>query len=135
MYALHQGGQAVRMTLSSDGTSAKVPDMRDMSSPRITSRELALPYVAGSASVKGKTLFLTLTNCHATESCDAQVQLLADVANGATARVLSGGIHAHNTYDKPEAIQPQAHEVKANGASVTVPLPPASIVTVEMALN
>jgi alpha-N-arabinofuranosidase len=135
MYALHQGGQAVRMTLTSDGTTVKMPDLRDMTSPRLTSRELSLPYVAGSASVKGKSLFLTLTNCHATESIDAQVKLLAGAANGARARVLSGEIHARNTFDKPETIQPQAHEVKANGASLTVPLPPASVVAVEVALS
>jgi alpha-L-arabinofuranosidase len=66
---------------------------------------------------------------------DAQVQLLAGAASGATARVLSGEIHDRNTFDKPEAIQPQAHEVKASGASLTVPMPPASIVSVEVALR
>ena len=135
MYAPHQGGRAVHMTLTSEGTSVKVPDMRDMTSPRITHRELALPYIAGSASLKGNTLFITLTNCHATDSVDAQVQLLAGVANSATARVLSGEIRTRNTFDQPEAIQPQAHEVKASGASLTVPMPPASIVSVEVALR
>jgi alpha-N-arabinofuranosidase len=135
MYAPHQGGTAVRMTLTSDGATVALPGMRDMVSLRVVDREVALPYVAGSASVKGKALFLTLTNCHATESVDAQVQLLAGAANGAKARVLSGKIHAHNTYDKPEALQPQPLEVKASGASLTVPLPPASIVSVELALR
>jgi alpha-N-arabinofuranosidase len=134
MYAPHQGGQAVRITLNSDGTNLEMPT-RDMVSMRVINHQVALPYVAGSASVKGKSLFLTLTNCHATESIDAQVKLLAGAANGAKARVLSGEIHARNTFDKPEAIQPQAHEVKANGASLTVPLPPASVAAVEVALS
>ena len=98
-------------------------------------KEGSLPMIGGSASMKGKTLFLTLTNCHATQANETTVNLLGGgQANGAAARVLAGEIHAHNTFEQPETIQPDPFTAKAEGASFTVTLPPASVVALEINL-
>ncbi len=60
----------------------------------------SLTYIVGnvgSGTVRG-TAFLTLTNSHATQAIDLDVELLAGAtADGATARVLAGEIHAQGT--------------------------------------
>jgi alpha-L-arabinofuranosidase len=125
MYAPHQGGTAVRTTVETESVTFKARDGED-----------DLPLVAGSASVKGKTLFLTLTNSHATEAIDVSVELLGGAsAVGGSARVLSGEIHAHNTFDVPEALAPTTFDVRVEGQAMKIPLPAASVVAVEMRLT
>ena len=122
MYAPHQGGEALRMLIETEIISFKNG-----------SKEGALPAVAGSASLKGKTLFLTLTNSHASQTQEVTVDLLGGAkAAGGKARALAGEIHAHNTFEQPEALAPAAYTVKAEGASIHLTLPPAAVVAVEI---
>ncbi len=124
MYAPHQGGAAVDCLVETEDIGFAKKE-----------RQATLPAVAGSASLKGKNLFLTLTNSHATQSIRVDVRLLGGAkAAGGAARVLSGDIHAHNTFAQPCALTPQPFEVVADGASFVVELPPAAVVAVEMSL-
>ncbi|MCU0522422.1 MAG: alpha-N-arabinofuranosidase [Anaerolineae bacterium] len=126
MYAPHQGGMAVRTTVETDTV------------PVVTARAGSgeLPFVAGSASVKGKELFVTLTNSHATQAVSLDVELLAGaVANGASARVLAGDIHAHNTFEAPTALTPVTMSVDARGSHFSVSMPPASVIALEVTLS
>jgi len=71
---------------------------------------------------------VTLTNCQADAETEVELDLLGGAAaRGGTARVLSGEIHAHNTFDAPDAVQPQAVQMRADGPSFTLHLPPASV--------
>lgn len=124
LYAPHQGGQALRALVESPDISYSVPG-----------KSGSLAAVAGSASLKGKTLFITLTNSHASAAAEVTVRLLGDAqVSTASARALSGEIHAHNTFDAPEALQPAALAVTARGAELRVSLPPACVtaLTVEL---
>jgi alpha-L-arabinofuranosidase len=124
MYAPHQGGTALRTLIESETVTFKARDGED-----------DLPLVAGSASLKGTTLFLTLTNSHASESLEVPVELLGGAgARSGNARVLTGEIHAHNTFDAPETIQPRAMEVVCEGSRFVLTLPAASIVAIEIQL-
>jgi alpha-N-arabinofuranosidase len=124
MYAPHQEGQAVRSLFETDMVTFKRGDKED-----------ALPLVAGSASLKGKVLFVTLTNTHASSAVEARVNLLGGAAaKGVTARILSGEIHAHNTFDQPEALVPQPFTLGVSGSSFTISLPAASVVAAEVCL-
>ena len=51
------------------------------------------------------------------------------------ARILTGEIHSHNTFEQPEAIQPQAYAVSATGSRFTVTLPAASVAALEIELE
>jgi alpha-L-arabinofuranosidase len=124
MYAPHQGGAAVRTIIESESVAFKARDGED-----------DLPLVAGSASLKGSTLFLTLTNSHASESVEVPVEVVGGaVARGGSARVLTGEIHVHNTFDAPNTIQPEAMDVTCEGARFVLTLPAASVVAVEIQL-
>jgi len=124
MYAPHQGGSSVRTHIESDGITFRVGDA-----------ESELPAVSGSASLKGKDLFVTLTNSHAQDEASVTVDLLGGArASGGVARILTGEIHAHNTFEQPESIKPEQHKVDASGPVFSVLLPPASVIAVEMTL-
>lgn len=124
MYAPHQGATAVRMTIETPSVVFTAKDGED-----------DLPLIAGSASVRGDTLFVTLTNAHATEAAEVELSLLGGAqAMGATGRLLSGEIHAHNTFDAPAAIEPAAWDPDLAGSTPTLVLPAASIVALEMRL-
>jgi alpha-L-arabinofuranosidase len=125
MYAPHQGGTAVRTRLETEETSFERGGKSE-----------SLPCVAGSASVKGGTLFLTLTNAHASQAAAVKVSLLGGArAQQAQASRLSGEVHAHNTFEQPEALTPQPVEVQALGGAFTLELPPASVTAVELGLE
>ena len=124
MYAPHQAGQAVRLLVETEAAGFRNGDKDD-----------SLPAVAGSASLKGKTLFLTLTNSHAADRVAVEVELLGGArARAAAARVLTGEIHSHNTFDQPHTLEPRPFAVKASGQAFAVELPPASIVAASVEL-
>jgi alpha-N-arabinofuranosidase len=125
MYAPHQGGTSVRMLVDTDTVDLGAGGPIE-----------SLPVVAGSASLKGKTLYLTLTNSHAQSEMEVSVELLAGASVAdCTARVLGGEIHAHNTFDRPHTVEPRPLDVRASGAVFGVVLPPASIVAAQIILS
>jgi alpha-N-arabinofuranosidase len=125
MYAPHQGAASVRARIETGSILFNKG-----------SQVGTLPVVAGSASIKDKTLFLTLTNSHTDEGAEVNVNLLGGCrAAGGNARVLCGEIHAHNTFDQPETLQPASFQFEASGNSFNNVLPPASITAVEIELE
>jgi alpha-N-arabinofuranosidase len=125
MYAPHQGADSVRILVETGTVCYKKGDKED-----------SLQVVAGSASLKGKTLFVTMTNSHANQAEEVTINLLGSAkAVSASARVLTGEIHAHNTFDVPETLIPQAFVMAAKGSSFTFNLPPACVLTAEIGLE
>jgi alpha-N-arabinofuranosidase len=125
LYAPHQGGISVRTRVETERVTYTQGD-----------EEGQVPVVCGSASLKGKTLFVTLTNSHAEDEATVTVNLLGGAAAaGGVARVLTGEIHAHNTFDEPETVQIEPLELAASGPSFSVTLPPASVTAAEITLS
>lgn len=117
LYSPHQGGTALRTVIESDAVTYTAGGQ---------TQEVSA--VSGSASLKGDILFLTLTNAHATDAADVTVELLGGAtAQSGAARVLSGEIHAHNTFDAPETVALQSAAIAASGSTFTVTLPPAAV--------
>src|SRR5207249_148150 len=88
--------------------------------------------VSGSASVIGDVLTLTLVNTSATEAAEAALRLHGgarlESIDGAHLSYPSGDIHAHNTFDTPNAVIVQEGvEDVADKAVSTIRLPAASI--------
>jgi alpha-N-arabinofuranosidase len=124
MYALHQGGMSLRVQIDTPAVAFRCGD-----------GERSLPVVSGSASLRDKTLFVTLTNSHARDAAEVEIDLLGGArAAGCTARVLSGEIHAHNTFAAPQQVEPRPLALPADGARFIWTLPPAAVVAASVAL-
>ena len=97
--------------------------------------EGVIPTVAGSASLKGQALFLTLTNSHTSESVAVCVDLLGGAQVSQTSgQVLSGEIHALNTFDAPEQVIPKVLDVACQSSQLTLTLPAASVAAIQVHL-
>jgi len=140
MYAPHQGAKSLRMRLE---TPEITFPKRHLLKPiwqeamqKWEGEEGHLPVVAGSASIQGDILFLTLTNSHATQAAEVAVDLLGGAQISKTeGQVLSGEIHAHNTFSAPEQVTPKPFSVDGKGTQINLVLPAASVATVKVHLG
>lgn len=125
MYAAHQGGQAVRTLFSA-------PDVRY---PR-DGKEATFWGLKGSASLSGKTLVLTMVNPHVEQPRETLIRLRGARASTGTLTILtSGDVHAHNTFDRPDAVIPVTIDLTLTGRELAVAIPPASVVKLTLSLE
>ncbi|MGH9584638.1 MAG: alpha-L-arabinofuranosidase C-terminal domain-containing protein, partial [Bryobacteraceae bacterium] len=93
MYAPHQGATSLRTVISSS--------VIEQASAH------GLPALAGSSSIRGNRCTLTVVNTDARNPQQVDIDVRGRRIAGAKATVLtSNDIHAHNTFDRPNAIQP-----------------------------
>jgi len=126
MYAPHVGGQAVRSICSA---------------PRITYDRVngkgSFWGLGGSASLKNRTLTLTVVNPHASAPRETEIAVRGGAATAVRAMTMAAAdIHAHNTFDNPDAVRPREDQVPAaRGATLTYRFLPASVtrLTIELA--
>lgn len=125
MYAAHQGGQAVRAEFA----SPEVNYMRD-------GKPASFWGLNGSASLREKTLTLTVVNPDVANPREATIDLMGAEAKSALATTLTNSdIHAHNTFDAPATVQPSSQSVNLSGASFHYTFPAASVTALEIALT
>jgi alpha-L-arabinofuranosidase len=118
-YKPHVGGQAVRSVFSAPR----------LSYDRVNGKG-SLWGLAGSASVKEKTLTLTVVNPHIAEPREAEIAIQGGSAASATAMVIAhADVHAHNTFEQPKAIEPREDRVAAVKNGVLTHRFPAASVT------
>lgn len=124
MYASHQGGEAVR-------TEFAVPSLSyDRDGKMATFWGLK-----GAASVKGKDLTITVVNPDVSQPREASIELLGgQMASGRATVLTHADIHAHNTFDTPDAVHPKTEEMKGSGASVHYLFAPASVTLLQIKL-
>jgi alpha-N-arabinofuranosidase len=66
--------------------------------------------LAGSASIKGNTLTVSVTNAHARHSVEALIDFGGQHVKELSAATLThDDIHAHNTFEAPAAVTPVTH--------------------------
>jgi alpha-N-arabinofuranosidase len=129
MYAPHQGGMALRTVIETPEVSYSLRNKDGVTT------QGNLPVLAGSVSLKEKTVFVTLTNSHVTESTEVTIDLLGGAqVRDTSAQVMSGEIHAHNTFDRSEALTPVSHPIDIRGHQIKIGLPAACVVAIEIRL-
>src|SRR5437868_657273 len=118
MYSLHQGAQAVRAEFAAqqvryerDGTPAQFWGLK------------------GSASLQAKNLVLTVVNPDINQAKETEIAVRGATINLASAVALTNAdVHAHNTFDQPDAVKPLTETVPgAQGRVARFTFPPASI--------
>jgi alpha-L-arabinofuranosidase len=116
LYAPHQGGQSLRTIFSApavvydrDGQKANFWGLK------------------GSASLKGKTLFLTVVNPNVSEPQECEIAVPgASLKSGSSTVLTAPDIHAHNTFEQPHGIVPSTRSL-TGGKTLTLSFPPASV--------
>ena len=99
MYAPHQGAKSLRTIIETEEISFKkrqlVKPIWQEAMQKWEGQEGYLPLVTGSASLKGDSLFVTLTNSHVSEAAEVTVDMLGGAQFGdMESQVLCGEIHA-----------------------------------------
>jgi alpha-L-arabinofuranosidase len=124
MYAAHQGAQAVRAEFLSPAISYD----RDGQPATFWS-------LKGSASVRGKDLTITVVNPDISQPREAEISLLGGEATSGRATVLAtSDIHAHNTFDAPDAVKPRSENWSPSGRTVKYTFAPASVTLLQLKL-
>lgn len=125
LYTAHQGGQSVRSLISAPKASYS----------RNGATEL-LPGLSSSASKKGNTLVVTLTNPNQKTAREVEVVLRGATASQVQAVTLAAAdAHAHNSFANPNAVQPGAGKASVSGGRVLVTLPGASVTKLTVTLG
>jgi alpha-N-arabinofuranosidase len=85
--------------------------------------------VSASASLKDRTLTLTLVNPRASEPLPVEIAVRGASAADVRARVLAAAdVHAHNTFDRPDAVGPRDERVgPMRDGVIALTLAPASV--------
>ena len=126
MYGAHVGGQSVRTVFSA---------------PRIQYQRVgatgSIWGLAGSASLKDRTLTLTVVNPHVSEPREAEIALRgASLKTAAALTMSSTDIHAHNSFAAPRTVEPRQDRVEAiRGGILTHRFPAASVSRLTFELN
>ena len=114
MYRWHQGARSVPARFEAPPVSLAAGDEKRQ-----------LPGLAGSASIKGDLLTLSVVNPHARLPVEAAVDLGASRVREATISVLShDDLAAHNTFENPQVLTPRTGPWEATDRHV---FPPASV--------
>lgn len=92
--------------------------------------------LAGSASVAGKVLTLTVTNPHMTQTVDGFISIRGAKAVSGTARILTTkDVHDHNTFEQPAAVEPRNAAVQIGSDGVSFNFAPASVTQFQVTLD
>jgi len=118
MYAPHQGADA----LQCDVTTSQI-HFTDRNNTQNT-----IPNVTASCSRKADTITLSLVNTHASKEAVVAInfQNLENARLKSWRTLATADIHAHNTFQNPNAVKPTAVALPASPMP-TVTLPPASV--------
>ncbi|MGH9613246.1 MAG: alpha-N-arabinofuranosidase [Bryobacteraceae bacterium] len=122
MYAAHQNALAVRAGFDA---------------PEITDTGSEDPFwgLNGSASINGTTLSITAVNPSTDTPRQTRIVLHGAKAASARASILTGDdIHAHNTYERQDAVSIKRAEVRTEGRVLHFQFPPACVALIQAEL-
>jgi alpha-L-arabinofuranosidase len=131
MYAPHQGAQLIPIHINAPSITHNYKGPR----PNAFLQNNRLAGLNGSASLKSKTLTLTVVNPHVTEARETRVDLGDARVNSARMTVLRhDDIHAQNTFDEPNILRSVEMPVRAQGSSFVCHFPSTSVsrLTIEL---
>ena len=121
MYKAHKGGRSLRLVTNAPAISY--------------GSNKTVWGLAGSASLQGKTLVVTMVNPHVTEPRTAEVALRDASARSCRVTTLaSPDIHAHNDFQNPRAVEPKEESANVSGSKFAWTFKPASVTKLEIEL-
>lgn len=141
MYAPHRGGQSVRVAF----TAPSIPNPMGTVPAQVGGNSYigqlppvkTLAGLSGSASIKNKTLTLTVVNPHLTKPATTEIAVRGASVTAAKGTVLAEkDVHAHNDFANPNAVRPgSVTGLTPSGGRLVHTFPPASVTTLEITLS
>ena len=116
MYKGHQGGSLLPTQIVNGGT--------------VGTGESVVPRLNVSASRKDGAVTVTAANLSLTEAAQVTLSFQRLSPSQVKAVILSGEVHAHNTFDDPNAVTERPLETAARGNTVTLTLPACGVAAV-----
>jgi len=96
--------------------------------------DTGIPAVSATASQKDGKITVSASNLDIAQPQTIEISGLPTSAKVVRARILAGPtVQSHNTFEAPETVQPVAFDVTASEGRISLELPPASIVSIELA--
>jgi alpha-N-arabinofuranosidase len=124
MFAAHQGAKSVRTVFAAPVSTY------DRNGTPATMRGLN-----GSASVKGATLTLTVTNPSMDQPREAEIAIRGGSPKSVTGVQLAAtDVHAHNRFEDPRAVEPQPVTASLRAGAIIHRFPPASVTRLTVSL-
>lgn len=132
MYLPHRNAQSLRVEFSAPSianTLATLSPVGGNSATGSTAPATRLAGLSGSASIKDKTMTLTVVNPHLDQPLTTEIALHGMSITAVRGTVLaSPNIHDHNDFDYPNAVHPGAAPTEAPaGGRLTHTFPAASV--------
>lgn len=122
MYAAHQGAEMLRTEISSPSLHYSA-----------NGKQESFWGLNGSASRNAKRVTVTLVNPELEKPKEVQIALRGGNASSASATVLcSPDIHAHNTFDRPDAVAVKKLACTVREGGVRFSAPPASVTAIQI---
>ena len=95
-----------------------------------------IPCISHSASIaENGTVTLTLSNCSLDKEFSADIGAAFGEISTADGRILTGEVHALNTFDHPENVTIKPFGVKTENGRAAVVIPPCSVMAVTITLK
>ena len=135
MYKAHQGGRSLRLVCDAPSISVRTSGVQPRAGAAGEGEGKSLWGLAGSASLHGKKLVLTVVNPHVSEPAETEVSLRGGEAKSVQVTVLTApDIHAHNNFDHPDAVVPKTEPASVSRSRFTWTFQPASVTKLEIEL-
>ena len=90
------------------------------------------PMISSSASVKDGVLTLTVANCGLDDDVDIVCELSGIAPSKASARILTGDVHDHNTFDDPEKVIISDYDARIDDGKLKIKLTACSVAEVRL---
>jgi len=107
----------------------------ELTTPEYSYGDQSMPALSVSVSRdnEGDT-HVSIVNAHAHESMQLECQLTGIAATSVSGRILTAEqLDAHNTFDKPEQLQPTSFDgAHLEGASLSVDVPPHAVIVLKL---
>jgi alpha-N-arabinofuranosidase len=125
MYGQHQGAKRIPVEC----------DAPILSDAKAGKKSGALRHLSGSASLRDRTLTLTVVNPHPTENADGLIKIRgADIGSAIVTTLTHDDIHAHNTFERPSEVVPKADSTDVAASELRWSFAPASVTKFALAL-
>jgi len=128
MYRGHMGARLAQMQIHCD--ELKVPSRNGAGG------SATIAHLSGSASLKDKTLTVTLTNPSLDAPLTTQIHLTSgNVTEGKGTVLTHSEMTAGNTFDRPDKVRPAALPINVRGNGISVTIPERAVVSLELKLT